>query len=436
MFLYISINVYIYFTKDHISIYEVKEGTTAQDNVFTGLIIRDEKVVKSKEAGYVSYYKKEGARVSKDSPIYSMNENQQLMDVITSGEEPITLSNQDHAEMKHTINFFRKNYSEDHFSSVYSFKEDAQSTVLDILNGAILEKGQAITDDTGITNSSNTYKSKESGIITYYTDSFEHITVDKVTQKLFHSDNYKKIGLRTTKMITQDKPVYKLITSDEWSLIFPLTDSQYKKLLNKDSISFTVLEDDNKMIAKLNLLQRGSEYFAQLSLDKNMSNYMEERFLDIKLNFDSIQGLKIPLSSVVEKDFYLVPLAFFSTGGDSKSNGLIKESYSKNGDVKYIFTPTDIYYQDKTYGYVDAKQFPVGTWIKNAATSERFQLTNMKKLTGAYNVNMGYSIFKHVDILYKNNEYYIINKNTVNGLSAYDHIALNGKTAVEQEIIY
>lgn len=436
MFVYISINVSMYFTKDHISIYEVKEGQTAQDNVFTGLILRDEKIIKSEAAGYVSYYKKEGARVSKNSPIYSINENQQLMDVITSGEVPITLTEKNHAEMKHTINFFRKNYSDDNFSSVYDFKEDAKSTVQDILNTAVLEKGQAIEDETGVANSSAIYKSKKSGIVTYYKDSFENITEDNVTKEMFQSDKYKRNGLRTTKMVMTNKPIYKLVSSDEWSILLPLNTKQYEKLQNQDYITFTVLDDSNKMTAKLTLVQKGSDNYAKLTMDKNMSNYIEDRFLEIKLNFNSVSGLKIPISSVVEKDFYVIPLTYFSTGGNTKSDGIIKEKYSENGDVKYVFVPTDNYYHDGTLGYVEANLFPAGTWIKQAATSERYQLSKLVKLTGVYNVNMGYSVFKSVKILDKNNEYYIIDKNTFNGLSAYDHIALNGKSAVEQEIIY
>ena len=46
-------------TKDHLSIYEVKEGSVVEDNLVTGLILRDEEVFYSDQAGYVSYFQKE-----------------------------------------------------------------------------------------------------------------------------------------------------------------------------------------------------------------------------------------------------------------------------------------------------------------------------------------------------------------------------------------
>ncbi len=38
IFIYVLISVYIYLTKDHLTIYEVQEGSTSDDNIFTGLI--------------------------------------------------------------------------------------------------------------------------------------------------------------------------------------------------------------------------------------------------------------------------------------------------------------------------------------------------------------------------------------------------------------
>ncbi|HCR39635.1 MAG TPA: hypothetical protein DIW41_01910, partial [Lachnospiraceae bacterium] len=134
IFIYIIINIYIYLTKDHISIYEVHEGTTAQDNRITGLILRKEKVITSDAAGYISYFQKEGARISKNSSVYAVDESKQIVDVILSGDVPITLTKKNNAEIKYEILTFQKKYSESDFSEVYDFKEEADNLVLDLLN--------------------------------------------------------------------------------------------------------------------------------------------------------------------------------------------------------------------------------------------------------------------------------------------------------------
>jgi hypothetical protein len=253
---------------------------------------------------------------------------------------------------------------------------------------------------------------------------------------MFQLDNYIRTGLRSTEALLQSSPIYKLITSENWNLVLPLNEEQYGKLTGKEKVSFTILEDDFEMTAKLELTQRGSAYYAILTMDKHLANYLDERYLDLELDFDSVNGLKIPLTSIIEKDFYLVPLEYFSLGAESTENGLIKEVYSEAGDVTFSFVPTETYYQDDAYAYVDALEFPLGTWIHSSTNSDRYQLSQMNKLTGVYNVNLGYSVFKRIEILFQNENYCIVNKNTPNGLSAYDHIALDGTTAVDQEIIY
>ncbi len=436
LFLYIAINIYLYFTKEHMSIYEVKEGANVEDNLFTGLVLREEEIVRSDKAGYISYFQKDGARIAKNASVYAVDDSRQIMDMILSSEEPLKVSEEINGQFLYEINQFRKNYSDDNFSPVYSFREDAQSTVLDLLNQTMEEKGRTIEEETGLSYSYGVVQSAGSGIITYYLDSYEDITAEQVTPEMFQTDNYTRTQLRTTEMIPINSPVYKLIISDTWSIILPLTKEQYTGLSGKTSISLTIEKDGQETNAALSLYQKDSEYYAKLTMDKLLSNYIQDRYLDIMLHINAEKGYKIPISSIVEKDFYLVPLEFFTVGADSGKDGLVKESYSENGEVKYTFIQADKYFDDGTYGYVDTRLFPAGTWIKIMDKDERYQLALTEKLTGVFNVNMGYAVFKRIEPLYQNDSYCIIKKNTSYGVSLYDHIALDGSTAVEQKIIY
>lgn len=445
LFLYIAINVYIYFTKEQLTIYEVHEGSTAIDNRITGLILRDEKIITSDKAGYVSYYKKEGARVAKNEAVYSIDDTGMMGDILARGDVSIKISKQDNAELLHSIHTFRTSFSNDDFSSVYHFKDDMESMVLDILNTTILNNQQALFEATGQAYSMNAVTSPNSGIVTYYTDGYEDIEADQVTKDMFNLEEYVRTGLRTTDIVDQNTPIYKLITSEKWNIILPLTEEQYDMLSDKEQIRFTILEDDLELTAALSLSQRGSDRFAKLTLNKYLSNYIEDRYLEVKLDFDSVEGLKIPLSSIIEKEFYLVPLEYFTKGGDSMADGLIVESYDvKSGEAEHTFTPTEIYYQDDAYAYVDTKDFEPNTIIKypvkeemgNAGNKDLFKLGPTNKLTGVYNVNQGYAVFRRIEILYQNQEYAIVKSNTPKGLSAYDQIALDGKTAVDEAIIY
>lgn len=431
LFLYIAIYIYIYLTKDKLSIYEVHRGTTAIDNHITGLILREEKLVYSNWAGYITYHQKEGARIAKKSAIYSVNESGQLENIVAVNDIQITLSEKNYDKIKHNIKTFQKSFSSNSFNTVYKFKENLQNTVLDIINETMINQGNSILAN------ANTSYADESGIVTYYMDSYESLTPETVTPDHFKQENYQRINLRNAKTIEQNAPVYKLITSENWSIILPLTKLQYEKLVGKESVTFTVLSDNFKMTANLKLLQpQGDTYFVQLNMGKYLSNYLDERFIDIELDFDSIYGLKIPASAVVEKEFYLVPLTYFAQGSDSKELGLTKKTISEKGDIIYSHVPTDIYYQDDTVAYIDKDLFPPGTMIQSPLGVDIFVLSETGRLTGVYNVNQGYAVFRRIEILFQNDEYYIIKENTPKGISVYDHIALDGSTAVDNAIIY
>ena len=55
IFIYLLFNVYMYFTKTHISPYEVEYGTMAANNIYKGIVLRDETVYRSEYKGAVNY---------------------------------------------------------------------------------------------------------------------------------------------------------------------------------------------------------------------------------------------------------------------------------------------------------------------------------------------------------------------------------------------
>ena len=82
LFLYIGINVILYMKKEHLAIYEVVEKTISDDNTCEGVILREEEVVKTPQAGYVNYYIKDGEKVARNSVIYSLDQNGNIAETL------------------------------------------------------------------------------------------------------------------------------------------------------------------------------------------------------------------------------------------------------------------------------------------------------------------------------------------------------------------
>ena len=67
----------MYFQKSHIVRYEVKEGSLATNNIYRGVVLRDETIVNTEVAGYVNYYAREGEKVAKNNLVYIIDETGQ-----------------------------------------------------------------------------------------------------------------------------------------------------------------------------------------------------------------------------------------------------------------------------------------------------------------------------------------------------------------------
>ena len=68
-------------------------------------------------------------------------------------------------------------------------------------------------------------------------------------------------------------------------------------------------------------------------------------------------------------------------------------------------------------------------------SSDTMDLLKTESIKGVYNVNKGYAVFKQVQILSESDEYYIIAEGNSYSLSNYDHIALNGDSVRDNQIV-
>jgi hypothetical protein len=436
IFVYVFINVYLYFTKDHLSIYEVQKGYTSDNNVFQGLILREEEIFNTNTTGYVNYYHRDGERLAKNTTVYSIDESKQVYDLIGSSEGTATLTTADINEIGNEVADFHTDYANSNFTVVYDFKYDLEATALEIQNDKRMANLENVLEENGTSNIFAIEKSKTSGIITYSIDNYEALTEDDITAESFNFEAYDKVQLLAADLVEANTPIYRMITSDSWSILLLLEESQFNKIKDEKTVRINLNDNGLTTNVPVTTYQKGSDYFARLDLNKYIEYYINQRFISVELEINSAEGLKIPTSSIVQKEFYKIPVEYFTVGGDSGANGLVTENYDKNGELEMLFVPTDIYYNDGTYGYVDRRLFDNGNWIHSESTGERYQISEVDTLDGVFNVNKGYAIFRRIETLYENEEYSIVKEGTEYGLSVYDHIALVGSTAVEQAIIY
>lgn len=433
--LYLTGFAVYYLRKERISIYEVTEENLAGDTEVTGVIVREETLCPTPETGYINYYLRAGSRVRKNAAVYSLDANRAVYDLL-GGAGEVTLTEKDLMEVKRIISSFQAGYDGIDFSDVYDLKENLVLKVGEISDNNLLDRMQDMIDTAGISNGFRFVYAQNSGLISYTSDSLDGLTVAEVNASTFSTENYTKVSLRSTKQYMAGEPAYKLVGSDIWQIVCPVTLNQYTALKDRTSLRFRA-QDGLVFSAPVEFTPHGSDYYMMVTMDCYEANYLDERFLTLDILVSEEKGLKIPKTAITIKDFYLIPPQYFTVGGDSNDTGLYSVSYSaQTGDPEYLFLPAEIYYQDDEYAYVAKDQFSITTTIYCPETKETMPLALTSQLEGVYQVNRGYAVFRRIERVEENGDYVIVAKGTTRGISAYDHIALNAEHVVDESIIY
>ncbi|HAV01004.1 MAG: hypothetical protein IJR19_08375 [Lachnospiraceae bacterium] len=436
LFVYIIVVVVSYFRSTPITPYEVQLGSLAVNNTYVGLALRSETVVMSNATGYVNYYAREGERVSKNAMVYTVDSSGEISEMLSKENEGETiLSDEDMSELKTQISSFSNSFSPVSFLDTYDFKFDIEGTVVKLANYKVLS-GIDTLSAAKLADSVSFGYAGDSGIVVYSNDGYEQLTPEEVTVASFDREAYEKKQFHNNDLIAEGEPAYKLITSENWSIVTQIDEEKEKELETEDYLEVRFLKNNYTSWASVSTFRQDGQIFARLDLNNSMISFATDRFLEIELLSNAEEGLKIPNSAIVEKSFYLIPVEYLVSGDNSDETGFMRETYSEDGSVSAEFVKATIYSQTDEDYYVDESVFSIGDYVVMPDTGEKYPVSKQGTLIGVYNINKGYADFKQITILYQNEEYSIVKSNTEYGLSVYDHIVLKGDSVNENDFIY
>ncbi|MCI6713997.1 MAG: hypothetical protein MR523_03525 [Lachnospiraceae bacterium] len=437
IFVYVVICVIMYFRTDHVVGYSVKEGSLSSNSIYKGIALRKEEIVTSTDAGYVNYFAREGERAAVGNLIYTVDETGRLSDYVQANESgENTLSDADLSELKTEITAFINGFDRTDFSDVYNFKYNVEGTVLKLANYNMLENVNALNSASSSSLITSCY-AQESGIVVYSIDGYEDLTLQDMKAEYFDQDNYEKNHLVNNELIAKGDPVYKLSTAEDWSIVIQTDEETAQQLVDEEYIEVKFLKNQYKAWAAVtSYTNDDGDSFVALTFTNSMITFCTDRFIDIELLLEDERGLKIPNSSIVEKEFFIVPKEYVTQGGNSGNYGVLLETYNEEGNATTEFVETPIYQETETEYYLDDTVLRAGNYIIKPDSTDKYAISKTGSLIGVYNINKGYADFKQISILYQNDEYAIVKSNTVYGLNVYDYIVLDASTVNDNEFIY
>lgn len=77
--IYVVICVVLYMRSNPVVGYEVKVGSLSVNNVYNGVVIRDEQIITTQDAGYVNYYARESEKVACGDLVYTVEDRKSVV---------------------------------------------------------------------------------------------------------------------------------------------------------------------------------------------------------------------------------------------------------------------------------------------------------------------------------------------------------------------
>ena len=429
IFIYLCIYGVRYFTSEKVSLYEVVAGSVTQNNTYQALAIRKEVVFSATQNGYINYFPKESEKISPKSLIYSLDSTGDFYHSLVKNADKTAIFQKDNKkELNDMLLSFQKSYSAQEFYQVYQMKDDLQAKLIQMLT--FPDKSNVQNNGVKVEGVVPVY-GQGTGVIVYSVDNMEDRTTSTIKESDFKKENYTKVNLKGKEKIAVGEPVYKLITDDNWELMIPASEQLYQSLKKETYLQVRFLADGKKAWGQIQFQTIDHQRYLVMSFNNSMSRYAKERFLDVELFIDTIHGLKVANSCIVEKDFFVIPEQYITKGGSGNGDGLLIEKTNQSGKKEVQFIPVTVYKKENKQCYIAGDDLESGMLIYNKSEQDTYHLNATKKLKGVYSMNKGYAVFRLADILYKGKDYTILSTNTEYGVSLYDHIALEGKKIKE-----
>lgn len=434
--IYMAVCIYSFFSKEHIVSYEVREGILVEDSRYEAVIMRSEQLVTSKAAGYVNYFLTERDKVGVGTLVYTLDESGTVLSYLEALDAQENSLDKDVKDsFRETLDDFVKNYDRTDMSSVYQLNRELTNQTQKIANTRLLGSLEHISSASGLVQY---YKAEQAGNLVYWMDGLENLQLSEVTSDLFQKEEYAVNYMTSNQLVTTEDVVYKLYDSEKWSIAFLVEDAKKaEEYLAEEIIQVRFLKNDITLWGNVSLTQNAAgETVVCLEFQSGSINFAMDRFVEIEISTDKEEGLKIPVSAIAQKEFFLVPEEFVFYVEEEEAYYIFQETYTETGAMllqKYEVSPASL--KDGWY-YLDDISLTLGTRLVTADSQDSYTITQKGTLTGVYNINKGYADFKQITVKQQNEAYAIVASNTQYGLNVYDYIVLNASAVSENDFVY
>lgn len=442
MVVYLLVNLISMLGKSKLAYYEVSRSEISDTIKGTGVILREEKVITSTEEGYINSYLSDGGRVKANGIVYTLDKTGQIQEEINQIlEKNKKTTKEEEGRIREDLRNFADGYRDADFYMVSETQNKIQHDLLSYTGSLLSQNKKALEKKYG----KGCYievKSSETGLVSYSSDGLENLTRENVRKSIFDRKVHME-DLQSKEISKPGSKVYRLVTSQKWNLIVPLSEEDYNRMKNlyekgETSIPIKVDKDGFEITVPFECYEEKGQGYLDLQFSDYVQRYLNQRYLSIGILLVQGKGLKIPASSLVEKQAFRIPKDYLTEGGNTEKKDHVNVIYrnrkgeqrSKQISVKILKNK-----KDEDTVTIFSSELKEGDRIRKINEASTFPLSKSVTVYGCYTINSGYAVFSYVEITERNEDYCIFNSDT-SEVQLYDRIILNSNSIHENDIIY
>lgn len=450
--------------RSDIDVETVAYGTIDTPEIYDGLILREEYVVKSNRAGQPFYQYSQGDYVAKDSVVCTVKDTdstEALEDKLDKIDQDILKSQKTRTDLSafsedisrlednvtRTVDAYAGRGMRSNLSYMYTMKSQVTSFMAQRNEIWLTENVESLSQ---LTEEKNIYEQQlqksqsaltaaEAGVLCLSYDGLEEtLTPEKaaeVTEKQIGNSKVQYIS--KAKAVKEGDPLFKIVKSNKWYIVAYLSNATaagWKEGQTSRKLNVMTEEETYQISALAEQIEQGEkETKVVFSSYEHMEEFMEDRTVSFSLEGAVAEGLKIPNDAIVEKSLLRVPKTCLT---ESMGNtGVLKVNGEKTNfvDLKTVASDEDAVYIEQENGALKMGD----TVLKGTGEgAEKVTLSELSPHAGVYVANSSIAKFVVIDIIQQNQEYAIVKEGSITGLQPYDTIVSDAKNIKEGDSIY
>ena len=451
----------VFVSKPSVGVETVEYGSIQVPHVYNGIVVREEIAVRSDREGIPLYSVPDKTRVKKNTFICSISDSYEESREIESNIEKtdrarlraikaqtdITPYKSDMDQVEKNIKGIVDSYSSaflsGDISSVYNLRAQLDSQI-EARNAIWLTAGgqmdaeelnQIQNYEEQLARSNSRYYSSESGLVSFKNDGLEDVYTPGTLEDITREDvmTYSAVNQNSQNMkVEENDVIYKIVTSNVWYIVAYVQNSALEPWEEGLRVSMYAESDAGEevtFVAQVYRMNVDSMYTrVVLQSDQKITEFLGARNLEFSTKDTVYNGIKIPVSAIVEKTLLKIPEKYVIEREGVR--GVLRKT---NVGSSFISLDEVMRDDEYTYSLQDFENLKIGTVIVDPGSKEEYEISETYTCSGVYLANTSIAQFTITNILGRNNEYAIVEANTTYGLKIYDSIVSNASVINESQ---